>query len=113
MSLGNALVRLGERERSTARLEDAIAAYSEALQEIARERAPIQWATATGSQGAALMQLGQLRGKAMTAKLAVQKVEAAVAAFQENRNSHSAAFYEARLAKARALAGMSPGPGLP
>jgi tetratricopeptide (TPR) repeat protein len=38
-NLGNALARLGERESRTARLEDAITAYREALQEYTRARA--------------------------------------------------------------------------
>ena len=44
VNLGNALARLGERERGTARLEQAVAAYQLALQENTRERVPLQWA---------------------------------------------------------------------
>jgi tetratricopeptide (TPR) repeat protein len=39
MNHGSALMRLGERESGTARLEEAIAAYREALQENTRARA--------------------------------------------------------------------------
>ena len=35
---------LGERESGTARLEEAVAAYREALKERTRERVPLQWA---------------------------------------------------------------------
>ncbi len=45
-NLGNALRALGERESGTARLNEAVAAYREALMERTRERVPIQW-TAT------------------------------------------------------------------
>jgi hypothetical protein len=38
-NLGNALWRLGERERGTGKLEEAVAAYREALKEHTRERA--------------------------------------------------------------------------
>ena len=44
MNLGNALADLGERESGTARLEEAVAAYREALQEWTRVRVPLQWA---------------------------------------------------------------------
>jgi tetratricopeptide (TPR) repeat protein len=43
-SLGNALRALGERESGTARLEEAVAAYREALQENTRAQMPLQWA---------------------------------------------------------------------
>ena len=41
---GSALARLGERESGTARLEEAVAAYREALQERTRARVPLEWA---------------------------------------------------------------------
>jgi hypothetical protein len=44
MNLGNALQTLGERKGGTARLEEAVAAYREALQERTRARVPLQWA---------------------------------------------------------------------
>ncbi len=44
MKLGNALIGLGERESGTAKLEEAVAAYHEALQERTRERVPFLWA---------------------------------------------------------------------
>ena len=40
MNLGNALLRLGERESGTGRLEEAAAAYREALKEWTKEAAP-------------------------------------------------------------------------
>jgi tetratricopeptide (TPR) repeat protein len=43
--LGNALQALGVRESGTVRLEDAVSAYREALQEFTRERVPLRWAT--------------------------------------------------------------------
>ena len=36
--------RLGERESGTARLEEAVAAYREALKENTRARVPLDWA---------------------------------------------------------------------
>ncbi|KFB74142.1 MAG: hypothetical protein AW09_000594 [Candidatus Accumulibacter phosphatis] len=38
------LAMLGERESSTARLEEAVSAYREALKKYTRERVPLNWA---------------------------------------------------------------------
>jgi len=40
MNLGNALATLGERESETGKLEEAVAAYREALEELTKEAAP-------------------------------------------------------------------------
>ncbi len=50
-NLGNALLRLGERESGTARLEEAVAAYRAALTERTRERVPLDWATTQNNLG--------------------------------------------------------------
>ena len=42
--LGIALATLGERESGTERLEQAVAAFTEALKERTRERVPLGWA---------------------------------------------------------------------
>ena len=52
--LGTALETLGERESGTARLEEAVAAYHEALKERTRERVPLDWATTQNNLGNAL-----------------------------------------------------------
>ena len=44
MNLGTVLLTLGERERGTARLEEAVAAFREALRERTRERVSLDWA---------------------------------------------------------------------
>ena len=51
MNLGVALQTLGERESETARLEEAITAYREALQENSRESVPLLWAMTQMSLG--------------------------------------------------------------
>jgi len=43
-NLGNALRTLGERETGTARLDEAISAYRNALREYTRELVPFKWA---------------------------------------------------------------------
>jgi tetratricopeptide (TPR) repeat protein len=50
---------LGERESGKARLEEAVFAYREALQEWTRERVPLQWAMTQMNLGVALKVLGK------------------------------------------------------
>ena len=42
-NLGTALSTLGAREPGTARLDEAVTAYREALKERTRERVPLDW----------------------------------------------------------------------
>jgi hypothetical protein len=57
--LGNALSTLGERERGTARLEEAVAAHRAALSVLTRERAAHAWAATQNNLGGTLAKLGQ------------------------------------------------------
>jgi tetratricopeptide (TPR) repeat protein len=74
--LGIALATLGERESSTARLEEAVAVLRKALKERTRGRVPLEWAATQNYLGNALLGLGQREGG--TARL-----EEAVLAFRE------------------------------
>jgi tetratricopeptide (TPR) repeat protein len=67
---------VGEREAGTATLEQAVAAYREALKEYTRERVPLDWAATQNNLGTALRTLG--KREAGTARL-----EEAVAAYRE------------------------------
>ena len=58
-NLGTALGALGERESGTARLEEAVAAYREALKEQTPERVPLDWAMTQDHLGNALERLGE------------------------------------------------------
>ncbi len=60
----------------TANLEEAVAAYREALKEWTRERAPLQWAMTQNNLGLALETLGERESGAA-------KLEEAVAAYRE------------------------------
>src|SRR5258707_2724820 len=81
-NLGNALKALGERESGTARLEEAVAAYREALKEYSRERVPLDWATTQNNLGTALQALGARESG--TARL-----EEAIAAYREALKEYS------------------------
>jgi tetratricopeptide (TPR) repeat protein len=60
----------------SSRLEDAAAAFREALQEWTRERVPMRWATVQNNLGAALAGLGERES-------GTKRLEQAVAAFRE------------------------------
>ena len=74
-NLGAALLALGERESGTARLEEAVAAYRAALEELTRDRVPLDWATTQMNLGIAHETLGERESG--TARL-----EQAVAAYR-------------------------------
>jgi hypothetical protein len=50
-NLGDALRVLGERERGTERLEDAVTAFRNALLERTRERVPLDWTMTRNNLG--------------------------------------------------------------
>jgi tetratricopeptide (TPR) repeat protein len=70
------LATLGGRERGTARLEEAVAAYRDALKEQTRERVPVQWAMTQHSLGNALRTLGERESGTV-------RLEEAVAAYRD------------------------------
>jgi tetratricopeptide (TPR) repeat protein len=76
VNLGVVLASLGGRESGTAKLEEAVAAFREALKEGTRERVPLGWAMTQMNLGNALTSLGQRESG--TARL-----EEAVSAFRE------------------------------
>ena len=102
-NLGTALWRLGERERGTARLNEAVAAYREALKERTRERVPLQWAMSTGNQGVATMLLAERKKDAAMAEMAFRQIELAFETMRAGGHRPYAALYEAHLSKARAI----------
>jgi hypothetical protein len=71
MNLGLALWRLGERESGTGKLEEAVAAFREALKERTRERVPLQWAMSLGNQGVAMIRLAERKKNSAMAKTAL------------------------------------------
>ena len=73
--LGIALESLGQRETGTARLEQAVAAYRDALLERTRDRVPLAWAMTQNNLGTALKTLGQR-------ETGTARLEQAVAAYR-------------------------------
>src|SRR5262245_44325126 len=80
-NLGKSLQTLGKHEKGTEKLEEAIAAYREALKEWTRERVPLDWAIMQDNLGSALRDLGERESG--TARL-----EEAVTAHREALKEH-------------------------
>ena len=78
-------------EGGIARLEEAVAACREALNEWTRERVPLQWAAALTNLGNALMRLGETGGGEAA------RLEEAIAAFREALNERTLRAGTARL----------------
>ena len=57
--LGGALVLLGERDKDSGPLREAVEAYLGAIEEWTRDRAPLDWAKAQHKRGNALQLLGR------------------------------------------------------
>jgi hypothetical protein len=93
--------------RSPARLEEAVSAFREALQGSLAGMDPCAYAVLLGHEHRQPRRCPDAaRGKARDAKkakLAVQQIEAALSARRDGGHTPSAAFYEARLPKARVL----------
>jgi hypothetical protein len=102
-NLGFALLRLGERESGTARLDEAVAAYGEALKEQTRARVPLLWANSAGNQGVALLLIAERRADGAMAKTALDQIEAAITTAREGGDALAAANFEAQVPKARSL----------
>ena len=74
--LGVALSILGERESGTDKLDEAVAAYREALKEYTRARVPLDWAMTQMNLGNAFVRLGERES-------GTDKLNEAVAAYRE------------------------------
>ena len=103
MNLGTALMRLGERESGTARLEEAVTAFRAALTEWTRERVPLDWAASLGNQAIALMVIADRTNDAETAETAVGQIETACATLRDGGHARGAAIFEAQRANAQAI----------
>ena len=77
--LGDAQSRLGQRQRGTRLLEQAIATFERALSECSREQAPLEWAATHNSLGYALGTLAQRHADSDMLEQAVAAFEAALA----------------------------------
>ena len=79
---GTAVQGLGERESGTDRLNEAVAAYREALKEYTRRRVPLDWARTQMNLGNALSRLEERES-------GTDKLNEAVAAYREALKEYS------------------------
>ena len=91
----------GERSATT-KLEEALAAYRQALRELTYERAPSLWAITVGSEGVVLMHLAERRADVAMAEGAVNLINTAFELMRDGGGASAAAYYERELASARA-----------
>lgn len=103
VGLGDMLVALGVRSKAdTIELEEAAAAYTDAIEAVDRASKPMQWALVQLSHAAALVELGERRDRQHYWKLAAAALMPALDVF-ETRGADDLA--EAARAKLRAIAG--------
>jgi hypothetical protein len=102
-NLGAALMSLGQRESGTAKLEEAVAAYREALTELTRERGPLRWAASLANEGLGLMLLAERRGDLDMATTALDQITTASATMRDGGDAPGASYFEALVPKAHAL----------
>jgi hypothetical protein len=102
-NLGIALWTLGERENGTARLEQAVVAFRAALEELTRERVPLQWAASFGNQGIALMLIADRNNDAAGAGAALRQIETAYEVLRSAGQEQWSAYFSEQLAKAKAI----------
>ncbi|MEM7499161.1 MAG: hypothetical protein AAF371_14355 [Pseudomonadota bacterium] len=76
--LGISLSTLGARESGTERLEEAVRAYRAALEELTRDRVPLDWATTQNNLGNALSTLGERESGTERLEEAVRAYRAAL-----------------------------------
>ena len=82
-NLGNALQALGQRETGTERLEQAVAAYREALKEYTRDRVPYDWAYTQENLSILYRSIFRKTGDAAHLETALAHAMAALEAYRE------------------------------
>jgi hypothetical protein len=82
--LGNALRDLGAREAGMIRLDEAVAAFGEALGDLAREHNQFHWAAITFRLAGGLALLAERRGDSETAERAVTQLSIALEIMREH-----------------------------
>ena len=81
--LGNALEAIGERESGTARLEEAVTAYRAALEELTRDRVPLDWAYSEHGLAGTLAALAERQKSDLLMTEAVEAMRSAVEHYQQ------------------------------
>lgn len=98
--LGNSLSTLGQFEIETRRLEDAVAAYRLALEELSRGQMPLQWAVAQNNLGIAFSRLGMRENGTDQLEAAIVAYRLSLAEWPRNQDSLRWAMVQSNLAGA-------------
>jgi len=88
LDLGLALETIGERESGTDKLEEAVAAYREALKEFTRDRVPLEWAYANHDLANALAALAERQKSSALMAEALACMRVAVEAYRQVGESY-------------------------
>ncbi len=102
-NLGAALLRLGEREEGTARLEAAVSAFRAALEVHTRDALPLDWAMTQNNLGNALFRLGEREEGTARLEQAVSAFRAALEAYEVAEAAYYIRGVGENLARAEAL----------
>ena len=94
---------LGERGSGTARLKYAVAAYSAALEELTRDRVPLEWAASVGNQGVAMMLIADRTNDGALVETAWEQIQTAYKTLRSGGHNQWAANLTAQLTKAQAI----------
>jgi tetratricopeptide (TPR) repeat protein len=100
--LANALSTLGEQSGQNKPLEEAVAAYREALKEFTRERAPLKWATTQNNLGNALASLGERESGTKRLEEAVAAYKAALEVVEPTQATYYVKMVKGNLRRAEA-----------
>jgi hypothetical protein len=100
-NLGAALSTLGQS--GTEHLDEAVAAYRDALKERTCERVPLDWAQSFGNQGQALTHLAERTKDAAMAETGLRQIEAALETARASGHAPLADDFEANLPEARRI----------
>jgi len=97
VNLGNTLRILGERERSSERLGQAVEAFRAALQEWTREHAPLQWARTQMNLGTTLASLGKRTRRVDLLTEALTAIRNALAVYKQAGMNQYEGYFVARI----------------
>jgi uncharacterized protein (DUF2267 family) len=102
-NVGNALAGLGKLESGTDKLEKAVSAYRAALEELTRERVPLDWAATFSNQAHAMILIAVRTNDGALAEIAFQQIQTALATLRDGGHAQRAAELEAHLPQFRAI----------
>ena len=99
--LADGLTTYGEQRGEADSLNEAVAAYREALKEYTQDRVPLQWATTQNNLGNALRTLGEREESSEKLEYAIKSFTLALATYQSAQVEWDLSSIETAIAKAK------------